>query len=103
MLVILVILLVCVINYMRYKFELLFGMFMWYDKLVTWYRSRADRGYFSLGIITIVFPLMTAGANRDTKPSRGYSSGQEIPITPTGSWILTVAPYNVVSCNNNKG
>ena len=45
----------------------------------------------------MVLPLMTAGANNDTKPSSGYSSGHAIPITPTGSWILAVAPYRVVS------
>lgn len=57
----------------------------------------AISGYFSLGTIIIVFPRTTAGANNDTNPSSGYSSGHAIPITPTGSWIFTVAPYNVVS------
>ena len=47
-----------------------------------------------------VFPRITAGEKREMKPSRGKSSGQAIPITPTGSWILIVAPYKVVSCNN---
>ena len=46
----------------------------------------------------MVLPLTTAGAKRDTKPSRGYSSGQAMPITPTGSWMRTVQPYSVVSC-----
>lgn len=49
-------------------------------------------------MMTIVLPLTTAGANRETNPRRGYESGQAIPITPTGSWIFTVAPYSVVSC-----
>lgn len=49
-------------------------------------------------MMTIVLPLTTAGANREMNPRRGYESGQAIPITPTGSWIFTVAPYSVVSC-----
>ena len=68
----------------------------------TWYRSQAESGCFSLGMMTMVLPRTTAGANRDTKPSRGYSSGQAMPITPTGSWILTVAPYRVVSWRSGE-
>ena len=46
---------------------------------------------------------MTAGDNNDTNDSRGYSSGQPIPITPAGSFILTVQPYSVVSYGTNEG
>lgn len=53
-------------------------------------------------MMIIVLPLTTAGANRETNPRRGYESGQAIPITPTGSWIFTVAPYSVVSCQKKS-
>lgn len=53
-------------------------------------------------MMIIVLPLTTAGANRETNPRRGYESGQAIPITPTGSWIFTVAPYSVVSCQRKS-
>ena len=58
----------------------------------TWYMSTATIGWLWLGIITTVLPLMTAGANRDINATNGHPSGQAMPITPTGSWILTVAP-----------
>ena len=58
----------------------------------TWYMSTATTGWLWLGIITTVLPLMTAGANRDINATNGHPSGQAMPITPTGSWILTVAP-----------
>lgn len=45
----------------------------------------------------MVLPRITAGANNETNPSKGQSSGHAIPITPTGSCTLTVAPYNTVS------
>ena len=64
---------------------------------VTWYRSRADNGCFSLGTMMTQLDLTTAGARRETNPNRGKSSGQRIPMIPTGSWIFTVAPYRVVS------
>ena len=64
----------------------------------TWYRSSADTGCFSLGTMITQLDLTTAGARRETNPNSGYSSGHRIPITPTGSCILTVAPYRVVSC-----
>ena len=70
---------------------------------LTWYKSVADSGYFSLGTITKVLPLTIAGANKDTKLNNGYSSGQAIPITPTASLIRTVQPYNVVSCKDAMG
>ena len=58
----------------------------------------AERGAVSLGTMTIVLPLTTAGAQSEMKASRGYWSGQAIPMTPTGSLIRTVHPYSVVSC-----
>ena len=62
------------------------------DMIGTWYISTAIMGCFWLGAITTVLPRMTAGASSDTKASKGHVSGQAMPITPTGSWILTVAP-----------
>ena len=50
----------------------------------------------------IVLPRTTAGANRDTNASRGYSVGQAIPMTPTGSLIRTVHPYRVVSYKRGR-
>jgi len=57
----------------------------------------AGSGYFSLGTMTTQLARTTAGASSDTNERSGYSSGHTIPITPTGSWILMVAPYSVVS------
>ena len=51
----------------------------------TWYMSSASRGYFWLGTTTTELDLAIAGAKRETKPRRGNSSGQAMPMTPTGS------------------
>ena len=58
----------------------------------TWYMSRAKRGYFSLGTMTTELDLAMAAPNKDTKLRSGEASGQAIPITPTGSWILITVP-----------
>ena len=63
----------------------------------------AERGAVSLGTMTTVLPLTTAGAQSEMKARRGYSSGQAIPITPTGSLIRTVQPYRVVSWGGREG
>ena len=52
---------------------------------VTWYISRASRGYFSLGTTTTQLDLATAAPIRETKLRRGLVSGHAMPITPTGS------------------
>ena len=52
---------------------------------VTWYISRASRGYFSLGTTTTELDLATAAPIRETKLRRGLVSGHAMPITPTGS------------------
>lgn len=67
------------------------------NSLLTWYKSAADNGYFSLGTIMTVFPLTTAGATKDTKANSGQSSGHAMATTPTGSCTFTVQPYKVVS------
>ena len=54
--------------------------------------SSARSGYFSLGTMTTEFDLAMAAPNRDTKLRRGLESGHEIPMTPTGSWILITVP-----------
>ena len=51
----------------------------------TWYMSRASSGYFWLGTTTTELDRAIAGAKRETKPRRGNSSGQAMPMTPTGS------------------
>jgi hypothetical protein len=35
----------------------------------------------------MVLPLTTAGANNETKPSKGHSSGQQIPMGPDGQRV----------------
>ena len=37
-------------------------------------------------------PMAMAGASSDTGPSKGASSGQKAPITPTGSFIASATP-----------
>ena len=54
--------------------------------------SKAKRGYFSLGTMTTEFDLAIAAPKSDTKLNSGEVSGQAIPITPTGSWILITVP-----------
>ena len=66
-------------------------------KFRTWQRLSAGSGYFSLGIMTTQLARTTAGASRDTNDRSGQSTGQIIAITPSGSCIFIVAPYNVVS------
>lgn len=46
----------------------------------TWYMSSATSGYFSLGMTMRVFPLIMAGASKDTKASKGHSSGHGFRI-----------------------
>ena len=54
--------------------------------------SRASSGYFSLGTTTTELERAMAAPNSETKLSSGAESGQAIPITPTGSWILMTVP-----------
>ena len=62
------------------------------DASSTVYSSVAASGCASEGMAIVVLPVATAGATSDTKPSRGYSSGQARPITPIGSFMARVTP-----------
>ena len=44
------------------------------------------------GITTTVLPIAIAGATSEMKPSKGYSSGQAMPMTPIGSFIARLTP-----------
>ena len=48
----------------------------------------AGRGYFSEAISTTVFPLRITGAARETKESKGGSSGVNTTTTPVGSVVV---------------
>ncbi len=64
----------------------------------TWYKSVAARGNACEGTATTAFPTATAGSTVDSSPSSGYSSGQAIPITPTGSFMARVTFRTGVAC-----
>ena len=45
----------------------------------------------------MVLPRAMAGPSREIKDNKGASSGHEIAITPTASWIRRTVPYCCVS------
>ena len=59
-------------------------------------------GQAPLGTNTTVLPWARAGASRDTKASRGHSSGHTIASTPSGSRSRSTGPLSSATCRDRK-
>ena len=59
-------------------------------------------GQAPLGTNTTVLPWARAGASRDTKASRGHSSGHTTASTPSGSRSRSTGPLSSATCRDRK-
>lgn len=68
----------------------------------TWQSSRAGMGQAPLGTKTTVLPWARAAASRDTKASRGHSSGHTMASTPSGSRSRSTGPFSPATCGDRQ-